>query len=152
GIAMLSLIRRWRRLSQLKPKSSSGRRAARPCFARPSLELLEDRTLLNAALATFVNSKLDTLRIGLATVVTTAANIPIINSPMSSIAGDAQSAFQSFQTAINPILQALDPNASEQTLQQQFYAAMDKSGFLRDLNGNGTTDDRVLTKNAATGD
>jgi hypothetical protein len=127
---------------------------------RPHLEPLEDRTLLNAALATFVNSKLDTLRTGLASVVTTAANIPIINSPLSSIAEDVAgskqngppSDFQIFQTMINPILKALDPNASEQALQQQFYAAMDKSGLLRDLNGNGTTDDRALTKNAATGD
>ena len=127
-----------------------GRRALRPL-----LEPLEDRTMLDAAfgaLATVVNTRLDALQVQLTSVATSSVNLPVLNGKLQDISGSVNSTIAQFQAFLQPVLSSLNSKASEKALQAALYPKLDQSGFLRDLNGDGTTqDDRVLTKDPITG-
>ena len=67
----------------------------------------------------------------------------------SAPAGGTTAALDQFRSSLKTILTSLDRAVSELELQRALYPQLDSSGFLHDLNGNGTADDRALTKDAS---
>ncbi|HMF12111.1 MAG TPA: hypothetical protein VKE94_07385, partial [Gemmataceae bacterium] len=127
-----------------------------PWARRLQLENLEDRTVPDAAFSNlannFVEPQLTRLETALAGIAQTKANLPIIDSQLQTFTGDAKRAFDQFRSSLNTILTStlLDSSTSESALRSALYPLLDGSGFLHDLNGNGTADDRLLTKDPAT--
>jgi hypothetical protein len=96
-----------------------------------------------------VDSRLAVLQQEVGAVANTAANLPVLNSPMQSIAAYAQSAVGQFQSKLDLWLMNLNPKATQGDLQNYLYPLLDQSGFLPvPLN----PADRVLTKDPTTND
>lgn len=134
---------------------SDGGRAQRgrmqsPWARRLQLECLEDRTVPDITFSNFANNVVDphlaSLENGLASIAKTTANLPVINSKLQSLTNGTTDALNQFRSTLKTILASLDSSASESALQNALYPQLDASGFLHDLNGNGTADDRLLTK------
>lgn len=121
----------------------------RPKSFRPALESLEDRTLLDGAfmdLAVEVNRQVDALQKGLAAVVATTAQLPVLNSQMDSIAGDAQKALMKFWGELRPVLESRDSTIAASVLEQQLYDLLGPPGALKvlvDVNDNKDYRDEV---------
>src|SRR5438105_2715691 len=92
------------------------RRAAQPrppiTRARPCLELLESRRLMDAAftnLANSVDARLGTIEQQLAAVEATSATaLPIMNRSVKDVASNIDLAVSNFRSTLKPKLAALD--------------------------------------------
>jgi hypothetical protein len=123
---------------------------------RIGLEPLEDRVLLDAgftALANAVDARLLAIQTGLAAVAHTQASLPIVNQPLDNFVSTAQTALSQFRTSLKNELTALNTSWPQDTLQNRLYTDLSRLGVLRDLAGDGTTqNDLTVTKDPATGD
>ena len=114
-----------------------------------AVELLESRRVLDAGfagMATELDKIFGMSEAQLVGAMRTAAKLPIVDTEIQSFSDDASQALKDVRVGMKNALTntALDSSAPESTIYSALYPLV--RPYLRDNNGNGTSDDLSVTR------